>query len=243
MWRLSDWTKRDPSLKCVSTTDVISSYFPKSYGEIALHFCRRNEPMRSLLPGFRTRHCGTQTIQTIYKYTAACGVFELVQTTWWGLVMKGGSEGSNLQTAGPDVCPPPGRTESSMRGTDDDWQWWGPAERTTMRLYHRTVPGVSSVSLGFLHHPATCWSHQPITISWSLTTFSAWFSLLYFVVVVTCSLLHMHCLHIGVQYNLHYFHSTLFLLALFLFFNPFFCLFYVLYILCCIVGGARDFTL
>ena len=42
MWRLSGWTKRDPSLQCVSTTDLISRYFSKPYGEIALRFWRRN---------------------------------------------------------------------------------------------------------------------------------------------------------------------------------------------------------
>ena len=41
----------------MSTTDLISSYFPKSYGEIALAFDEGTG--RSLLPGFRTRHCGS----------------------------------------------------------------------------------------------------------------------------------------------------------------------------------------
>ena len=38
MWLFSGLTKRDLSLQFVSTTDLISSYFPKSYGEIALFF-------------------------------------------------------------------------------------------------------------------------------------------------------------------------------------------------------------
>ena len=41
MWRLSGWTKR-AFIKQVCSTDLISSYFPKSYGEIPLLFCRGN---------------------------------------------------------------------------------------------------------------------------------------------------------------------------------------------------------
>ena len=61
MWRLSGWTRRDPSLKCVSTTDLISSYFPKSYGEIPLALRRGNRKWWNAdsLPGFRTHSCTT----------------------------------------------------------------------------------------------------------------------------------------------------------------------------------------